>query len=1036
MDNDLPPNTKMIAVHYFSQMRIILLLLLLLITQWIEAQVSSIPLTFNVDDTITIRFDATLGDQGLLNFTGDVYMHTGVINTQSADPRDWKNIVANWGTADTTVLMDSVAPNLYEKRLHVRSFYNIPSSDTVLQLAFVMRNVNGSRSARAANGSDMYIPLSGQGFFNYDTAYWNGTTLQINYGPSAVFITPYNEAIYRVSYAPDTSEHNDTSYAVVLPPQPVNAQFTDADSLLYLTWGDYNLTMHTNPFRIITIYQGDTLLLEDPGYYGLTAAQQGIRFAIDTSAYWQGGGSRAIEVDRTGQSLLFYNEQKGGYAWGADPMNATIPLLISSDGLGLFMDNHHRSTAHVGSYSPRILDWQVEGGAVQYFIIAGEGQYDKVLEQYTTLTGRQPMPPRWALGFIQSRYGYTSEQEARSIVANMKAQDFPLDVLILDLYWFDKMGDLDWDRNKWPTAEQMMADFKQQGVKTVNITETYFLQTSVNYPFLANNGYFGTTPQGTPYVLNSFWQGPAGLLDIYQKDAQDWMWDFYRDRINEGVAGWWCDLGEPELHPWDMNHSLGDAKDVHNLYSLIWAEMLDRHYRQDFPDRRIFNLIRSGWAGMQRYGTFPWSGDVQRSWAGLDVQIPIMLGMSMSGHGYMHSDLGGFTGGGQDGELYTRWMQLGAFSPIMRAHGTGVPTEPIFYSEPYKSITRDYIKLRYKFLPHNYSLAYQNHKSGLPLAMPMDQFDPGNPTLQNINNQFYWGENIIVAPVLGDNQSNRSVVLPEGDWYDYWDNILHNGGQTINVSAPIDKLPLFVKAGSFVAQSLQTMEHTEALQEDSLGITYYFATNGNQAQYNLYEDDDSTTARDYLITRFMADDSNGLLTITVDTLGSGYSGMPEKRDFIFTIQGITPWVKVFLDGERLPLSVDASALNSYDSAYFSGAEGVLVKIPFHHQGRTLVFDYDVSVEENMANTDWHIGSPYPNPASEQVTLPIDLVNAGDVTIQIQSITGQTIYQMQRSLSAGAHQISISSNQLPLAAGVYMISATVNGETQVQQLIWQ
>ena len=203
----------------------------------------------------------------------------------------------------------------------------------------------------------------------------------------------------------------------------------------------------------------------------------------------------------------------------------------------------------------------------------------------------------------------------------------------------------------------MIADFDADGVNTILITEPYILTTSSNWGPAEANDYLAHDAAGNALVLDNFWAGDAGLLDITYPPAADWFWGFYQDLIDQGVGGWWCDLGEPEAHPDEMQHFAGSAAKVHNLYSLLWAKRIHEGYEEHFPQQRLFNLIRSGYAGMQRLSTFPWSGDVQRSFEGLRAQLPIMLNMGLSGVAYQGSDIGGFDCGAFDPELYVRWMQ-------------------------------------------------------------------------------------------------------------------------------------------------------------------------------------------------------------------------------------------------------------------------------------------------------------------------------------------------------------------------------------------
>ena len=241
----------------------------------------------------------------------------------------------------------------------------------------------------------------------------------------------------------------------------------------------------------------------------------------------------------------------------------------------------------------------------------------------------------------------------------------------------------------------------------------------------ARRGWWAPRQLVRPFTVGSFWAGPASILDVFKPATRTWLWAQYRRLHDQGAAGWWSDLGEPENHPLAMHHALGTTPQVHNAYGLTWAGIFQDNYAKEFPNERVFNLARSGWAGMQRNSVFPWSGDINRSWSGLQAQVPIMLGMGQAGVGYMHSDAGGFGANAiQDPELYTRWLQLAALCPIMRPHSDQVVApEPYTYPEPYQSIVRKYAHLRYQLLPYLYTLAAQNTLTGAPLARAMDYYD-------------------------------------------------------------------------------------------------------------------------------------------------------------------------------------------------------------------------------------------------------------------------------------------------------------------------
>ena len=429
----------------------------------------------------------------------------------------------------------------------------------------------------------------------------------------------------------------------------------------------------------------------------------------------------------------------------------------------------------------------------------------------------------------------------------------------------------------------MMRTLKKKNIHTILITEPFFTKSTSNYSIAEQQGLFTKTTQGNSYLLKDFWAGSAALLDLSNPKAKSWMGELYAKHINSGVSGWWCDLGEPEMHPLDMQHFGGSTFETHNNYSMHWMELLEETHRKHAPGNRLFNLIRSGGPGMQRYSSFPWSGDVQRSASGLQAQIPIMLGMSMSGVGYMHSDLGGFTGGAKNERLYTRWMQFGAFTPIMRAHGEGIPPEPIYYSDSIKNIVTYFIKLRLQFLPYNYTLAYHNAVHGTPLARPIFWNGPSSKEFTEVNDQYLWGNDVMIAPILHPDSTSRKVLLPAGKWFDFWSNYQIPGMSNFTMPAPLNIIPIFVKGGSVLPLTFP-INNTASYRGDSLLLLYFRDSSITSVSSNIYLDDglSASSLKDgqyrLLDIKVKEDKSREMISFSMNTIeGKGYAGETASR---------------------------------------------------------------------------------------------------------------------------------------------------------------
>jgi oligosaccharide 4-alpha-D-glucosyltransferase len=605
-------------------------------------------------------------------------------------------------------------------------------------------------------------------------------------------------------------------------------------------------------------------------------------------------------------------------------LNYSVPFFLSNKGYAIFFDNGSKGYADIGKKSENIFEVAFESGEVNAFIIFGK-TYQEILSSYHKLTGTQPMPPRWALGNLMSRFGYTSQEQATSIVKQMKDEKFPLDAIIFDLFWFGDsikgyLGNLDWvNKEKWPNPNKMIADFSKQNIKTTLITEPYILQYTNSYN--ASLDYQAKDVSNNAFVLQDFYFGKGGLIDIFRKDAGQWIWNtHYKKQIKNGVTAWWTDLGEPERHPQNMYHNLKDiggpnmvlANEVHNIYGHYWNKMLFENYAKEYPNQRLFHLNRSGFAGSQRYSIFPWSGDVGRNWSGLQAQLPVMLGMSMCGVPYIHADAGGFAGGDNEGELYVRWLQFAAYTPIFRPHGTALyeydvkavsfPSEPVLMEEPYKNFAKQVVLERYKMLPYIYTLAYRQTKFAEPLVKPLFYNYSGDTNAVKTEDEYLFGDNILVAPVLKRNASNRKVYLPEGSWYDVETNKSYEGKTFVEMDVTEYKKPLFYKAGSFIPQYFSNGENTSEINRKKLKV--YYITSTSKSNYDMYDDDgeskNAIALNQYELIKFStAGKTDKTLVINIQNNNGNYKNKPLERNISLTIPTISKAPKSVLINGKL-----------------------------------------------------------------------------------------------------------------------------------------
>ena len=414
----------------------------------------------------------------------------------------------------------------------------------------------------------------------------------------------------------------------------------------------------------VTIDGGARRRVSDSGVRSFTDGLQSLSLSVSPGGSFYGAGERGYSFNLAGDTLVMYNKQNYGYRAGEErirQMNITMPLFLSPDGYAVVFDDY--AAASMVMADPIVYTTE-SSVPVSYYFVNSAGSLASLVPELSSLTGRQELPPLWSLGYITSKYGYHTQAETLGVVDTLKQAGYPLDGVVLDLYWYGKeqdMGRLAWDPVQWPDHKRMLADLRDKGVNTVLISQPYVLRNGEgrsNYDTLSEAGLLLADSTGAPQEV-TIWVGEGGMFDVSNPATRRWLADRYRDLTLEGVGGWWGDLGEPEVHPESGLHANGlSTRLYHNRYGNDWSSIIHSLYKEQFPDTRLMTMMRGGTTGLQQYSVFPWSTDVSRSWEGLQPQITIMLNSGLSGLGYMSHDVGGFAIDEEapyDPELYVRW---------------------------------------------------------------------------------------------------------------------------------------------------------------------------------------------------------------------------------------------------------------------------------------------------------------------------------------------------------------------------------------------
>jgi len=609
----------------------------------------------------------------------------------------------------------------------------------------------------------------------------------------------------------------------------------------------------------------------DPPFY-----QVGATFVSPDDEHYYGLGQNQEGVlDHRGRRI----ESWHNYTATAAP-SMGVPFLVTNRGYGVIWDNPSRTVIEPGFNEE--TRWTSEvGDRVSFFVIAGDTT-DEIYAGYRQLTGTTPMLPKAAYGFIQCKQRYSSQDEVLAVAKGYRDRKLPLDVVVVDWFYWTKMGQIDMDPVKWPDPAAMNRQLHDMGLQTMISVWPRFESGTRYYDSLLQKGWFIHQADGTP--TNGLPYDRAGSdIDTTNPEAARWYWETIRDNIlSKGFDSIWADETEPDLPPNGNYFHIGPGTRYFNVYPLFHTAAIYDGFRRDVKHRALI-LSRDAYLGAQRNGAMFWSSDIYPTWDTLKRQVPTGLGFTASGLAYWSNDVGGWQYlpaehhpahpplldpsdardniGGYDDypELYTRWFEYGAFMPIFRTHGSRLYNEVWTYGKAAEPILEKYLRLRYQLMPYIYSLGYRTNESGAPYMRALFMDFPGDPKVAAMGDEYMFGPAFLVAPVTDQGATSRSVYLPAGaDWYNYWTNQRFHGGQTIQVDAPIDTLPLFVRAGSILplGEPVQSTSDTQKIAR----VRVYPGADGD---FTLYDDDGKTYAYeggDRRLTRLHWNDGAGKLS--------------------------------------------------------------------------------------------------------------------------------------------------------------------------------
>lgn len=697
----------------------------------------------------------------------------------------------------------------------------------------------------------------------------NGVELQTPTG--TVRLEAVGESTIRVRLAPKGQFPADQSWAV-LPEAGKETPVRVSDSREWVEFATPQITVRIlkSPLRVIFLDPEGQVILEDHPALPMAWSEAGVRVwkSMAADEHYYGLGEKAGPLDKRNQAYTMWNTDAFGYQESTDPIYKSIPFFLAlrnGKAYGIFFDNTYRSQFDFGKESEDYYSFGATGGEIDYYFFYGPHP-KQVVQLYGELTGRMPMPPRWALGYQQCRYSYFPEARVREIAAIFRQKKIPADVLYLDIDYQKDNAPFTIDRERFPSFEDMINDITAQGFRFIAITDLHLKKEAGYEPYdrgLAGD-MFVKNPDGSAYV-GVVWPGESVFPDFTLTRAREFWGSLYKDFVDMGISGFWNDMNEPAIFqradktmPLDTVHRLDDGttKDhraIHNVFGMQNARATYEGLLKLRPNQRPFVLTRAGYAGTQRYAA-TWTGDNSSTWNHYRMTVPMLLGLGLSGYALVGNDVGGFAGS-PTANLLTRWHQIAVFTPMYRNHTMkgSRDQEPWVHGPEHEAIRRRYIELRYQLLPYIYTVAEETARTGLPMMRPLFLEYPENQSTWGNEQQFLFGRDLLIAADLSESVDDYEFALPGAGWYDYWTGKRVQGKQVeTNITTPewvraaapavvtlsprLEEMPVFVRAGAIFAQQ-PIVQHTGEKPNGPLELRVY---PGDDCSGSLYWDDGIT----------------------------------------------------------------------------------------------------------------------------------------------------------------------------------------------------
>lgn len=561
-----------------------------------------------------------------------------------------------------------------------------------------------------------------------------------------------------------------------------------------------------------------------------------------------GMGDKPMQCNLRGKRVQNWPTDQYAFAKDQDPIYKAVPFYVGlhdTQAYGIFFDNSFKTYFDFCHERHDVTSFWAQGGEMNYYFIYGP-KIENVVSSYTNLTGLAELPPLWALGYHQCKWSYYPESRVREIAGKFRELQIPCDGIYLDIDYMDGFRCFTWNKEYFPDPKKMVKDLAEDGFKTIVIIDPG-IKIDDNYDIYKQGlekDFFCKRADG-PYMIGKVWPGECVFPDYTNPKVRDWWKDLFKELVADiGVKGVWNDMNEPAVmevpnktFPDDVRHDYDghpcSHRKAHNVYGTQMARATYEGVKKYGYPKRPFVITRSAYSGAQRYGS-SWTGDNVATWEHLWIANNQVQRMCMSGMSFTGSDIGGFAE--QPGsELYIRWIQLGVFHPLCRTHSSGHhgDQEPWSFDDEATNISRKFIELRYTLLPYLYTAFYKYTTEGIPVIKSLVYYDQDDYLTHFRNDEFIFGDHILVCPILEPNSKGRRMYIPRGEWYSFWDNTIYTGGKELWIDADIDTIPIFVKAGAIVPR-YPVQQYVGEKDIDELKLDIYFKMGEEVSQ--IFED--------------------------------------------------------------------------------------------------------------------------------------------------------------------------------------------------------